>query len=129
MAIRKFRFDTLQRPTKAPPAPQREDREPVRLRTAITFARSISKIGVYRVIAERAEGPEALICLGTTRDEALARARQLAGVLPLDTQRLCLDEWQGGACLGKWRRQRCARGELPLAPGQRRLRRRESLPR
>jgi len=125
MALRKFRFDTLRIRIESPKAAvQREDRESVRLRTSITFARTASAVHGFRVIAERAEGPEALVCLGATREEVLDVARALIAELPADTVYLRLEEWQGGACAGHWRRHPCRQGELPPPPGRRRLRRR-----
>jgi hypothetical protein len=124
MALRKFRFDSLRIRVESPKAAvQREDRDPVRLRTPITFARAVSAVHSFRVIAERAEGPEALVCLGATRAEALGVARGLSSELPADTVYLRLEEWQGGACVGHWRRHACRKGELPLLPGRRHQRR------
>jgi hypothetical protein len=125
MAIRKFRFDSLRIRTESPRAPApREDREPVRLRTSITFARTTSRIHGFRVVAERVEGPAALVCLGATRAEVLGVARALSAELPPDTVHLRLEEWLGGTCAGQWQRRPCQPGELPLPAGRRRLRRR-----
>lgn len=125
MALRKFRFDSLRIRIDSPKAAvQREDRDPVRLRTPITFARTASAIHGFRVIATRAEGPEALVCVGATREEVLGVARSLMAELPADTVQLRLEEWQGGICAGHWRLHPCRRDELPAPPGRRRLRRR-----
>lgn len=125
MAIRKFRYDSLRIRTDASQTPiQREDREPVRLRTSITFAGLPSALHGFRVMAERAEGPEALVCLGATREEVLGVARRLMAELPSDTVQLRLEEWQGGTCAGQWRRRPCRQGELPPPPGRRYNRRR-----
>ena len=76
-----------------------------------------------RVLAERPEGTETLVCLGSTREEALEVARGLSAELPADVQRLRLEEWQGGTCAGRWRRQPCRQSELPPLPGRRPRRR------
>jgi len=105
------------------PQPIREDRASPRLLTRITFGRTLSRIGQFRVLAEGPEGMETLVCLGSTREEALELARSLRAELPSDVQRLRLEEWQGGTCTGRWRHQPCRKGELPLLPGRRPRRR------
>jgi len=125
MAIRKFRYETSEVRQEKPARPVlREDREPIRLLTRITFGRMLSQLGTFRVMARGARGQETLVCLGATREEALETARKLAADLPADAVGLYLEEWQGGTCQGRWRRQHCRSGELPLAPGSRKPRRR-----
>jgi len=105
------------------PQPIREDRASPRLLTRITFGRTLSRIGQFRVLAEGPEGTETLVCLGSTREEALELARGLSAELPSDVQRLRLEEWQGGTCVGRWRHQSCRQSELPPLPGHRPRRR------
>jgi hypothetical protein len=125
MAIRKFRYESLEVRKEKPVRPVvREDREPIRLLTRITFSRMLSRLGTFRVMARTALGEESLVCLGATREEALETARQLAAELPAEAVGLYLEEWQGGTCKGRWQRQPCRREELPLAPAGRRPRRR-----
>ncbi len=124
MAIRKFRYDAPDVRQQKPARPVlREDREPVRLLTRLTFSRMLSRLGTFRVLARNILGEETLVCMGLSRDEALETARKRAGDLPADAVSLTLEEWQGGTCQGRWRRQPCDRGELPVAPGSRRPRR------
>lgn len=125
MAIRKFRYEAVEgRKEKPARSVVREDREPVRLLTRITFGRMFSRLGNFRVMARTALGDEAVVCLGQTREEALVTARKLAAQLPADTVRLYLEEWQGGTLQGRWRRQQCRHEELPPAPAARRAVRR-----
>jgi hypothetical protein len=108
------------RPDRPERALAREDREPVRLRTALHVVGVRLPARSFRVLAELAGGGAALLCLGADRDEALARARALAG----PEARLRLQEWVGGAAVGAWRGVPCPRGGLPRARrGLRRLRR------
>ena len=87
MAIRKFRYDNFEdRKEKAARPTAREDREPVRLVTRLTFSRLLSQIGTFRVLARAADGTETLICMGTTREETLESARKLASDLPAEPQ-------------------------------------------
>ena len=130
MAIRKFRYDNEVSKEKPAQPAMREDRDPVRLLTRITFSRLLSRLGNFRVMAHNAVGEETLICMGATQEEALESARKLASDLPADAVRVYLEEWQGGTCLGSWRRKHCESGDLPIAPAARRLRRRRGrLPR
>jgi hypothetical protein len=123
MAIRKFRYEVPTAKVERASPPIREDRASPRLLTRITFGRTLSRIGQFRVLAEGPEGTETLVCLGSTREEALELARSLSAELPADVQRLRLEEWQGGTCLGRWRRQPCRQTELPLLLGPRPRRR------
>jgi hypothetical protein len=109
------------RPDRPERALAREDREPVRLRTALHVVGVRLPARSFRVLAERADGGTALLCLGADRDEALARARALAG----PAARLRLQEWVGGGGAGSWRGVPCPRGGTPRARrgGLRRLRR------
>jgi hypothetical protein len=54
----------------------------------------------FRVVARVLGGRVALVCLGTTRAEALARAR--AAALPADTLGLRLQQWAGWQDAGRW---------------------------
>jgi hypothetical protein len=123
MAIRKYRYDVLPSQLEQAPKPIREDRASPRLLTRITFARSLTRIGQFRVLAERPEGGEALVCLGSTREEALEAARVLIAELPTDVRRLRLEEWQGGTFAGRWQRHPCRESELPPLPWRRPRRR------
>jgi hypothetical protein len=109
------------RPGRPERALAREDREPVRLRTALHVGGVHLPQQSFRVLAELAGGGTALLCLGADRDEALSRARALAA----PAVRLCLQQWVGGACVGSWRALPCPRSGLPRArrAGLRRRRR------
>jgi hypothetical protein len=113
------------RPDRPERAMAREDREPVRLRTSLHVSGVRLPQQSFRVLAELADGGTALLCLAADRDEALTRARALAGRLPVPAVRLRLQQWAGGACVGAWRGVPCPHGGLPRARrGPRRLRRR-----
>lgn len=105
---------------------QPDDRAPVRLRTALHLGTAAAPHG-FRVVAVAADGGQALVCLGRTRDEALLRARKVR--LPRGAKAVLLQEWKGGARAGAWERLPCHRGELPAVHVRslRRLWRRKAL--
>jgi hypothetical protein len=103
------------RPDRPERALAREDREPIRLRTSLHVGGVRLPEQSFRVLAELADGGTALLCLGADRDEALARARALAGQLAAPALRLRLQQWVGGICVGAWRGVSCPRGGLPRA--------------
>jgi hypothetical protein len=67
----------------------------------------------FRVIAELARGRFALVCLGQTRQEALAGAWRCKGDLPAGTCRLRLQQWIGSYHQGAWIDLPSKRRELP----------------
>ncbi len=119
MAIRKFRYDVAAPRAEEARKPVREDRPSPRLVTRITFARTLSRLAQFRVLAERPDGAQTLVCFGATREEALEAAHALSAELPRDVLRLRLEEWRGGICAGRWQRQPWRQGELPALPARR----------
>jgi hypothetical protein len=98
-----------------------EDREPARLRTSLHLGGTM--VQPFRVVARLRDGGTAVVCLGTSRAEALAAARACAAELPPDARRLALQRWVGNLVAGRWVSAPCAGNELPLVrsrPGLRR---------
>ena len=89
---------------KPRPAPRvKRDPGTARLRTVLHVPGIPRHTRGYRVLVRLAGGREALLCLGSTADEALARARRLAGASHPDAVAVLLQEWVGGSASGAWR--------------------------
>jgi hypothetical protein len=86
------------------PADQRPDREPPRLFTRLHMPAIGPLVSRFRVLADLVGGDRALVCVGPSRAEALARARRIGqrGELPAATVDLVLQCWTGGLS-GGWR--------------------------
>jgi len=99
----------------APSRPiDRPDRDPVRLRTRLHLGAARPITHDFRVLAVRADGASALVCLGATRGEVVAGARVRLAGLVRETVSLLLQQWVGGRERGRWRTLPVRRGELPM---------------
>ena len=90
-----------------PVRPPKRDRDAVRLRTTLHVPGVPRATRGYRVVAELADGRQALVCLGATRQEAVARARRLTVALHREAVAVSLQEWVGSTTAGRWRTLRC----------------------
>ncbi len=100
------------------PAPR--DVRAVRLRLTMHVAGIVRATRGYRVVAELAGGRLALVCLGSTQPDAVARARQLAAELHPDAVGVRLQEWVGDLTTGYWRNVRTQRLLAPVTRPRRR---------
>ncbi len=101
----------------------RPDRDPVRLRTRLHLGLARPIAHDFRVVAVRADGDSALVCLGATRGEVIASARSRMAGWDREAVSLLLQQWVGGRERGRWQTVPQRRGELPVLR-QRGLRRR-----
>ena len=119
MTVRIFRCGTSNTTYQADKRPaarkdriDRKDEPSVRLRTRLHVAAARPVAHPFRVVAQLLDGSTALVCLGATRQETCARARDQRRRLPPHVVAVVLEQWVGGFT-GGWRRLPGRPGELP----------------